>query len=138
MALQTILHGGQQFATDETTHALAVTPVLPEIKHAAIDCAASGDNTLLAAVPGKAHCVLNMHCQIGDGATGTLYSGPSATGTKLQGAVPPDADGGGFVLGGKDQSGVPWFETAVGEALVLNLSAAIQASGSLTYFEQEG
>ena len=103
-----------------------------EIKRAAISGATSGDNTLVTAVTGKKIRVLSLvaiadtdvKIRFEDGAGGTALTGRMDCGTA--------GDSGGFVLpfnpGG-------WFETSVATLLNMELTAAVQVSGCLTYQE---
>ncbi|MGE4163874.1 MAG: hypothetical protein AB7G23_19270 [Vicinamibacterales bacterium] len=102
-------------------------PIQSDPQFAAIAAAASGNNTLVAAVTGKRIRVLGF-VLVGAGAvTAKFQSG--AGGTDLTGAmtmaaasvvaVPPNEPG--------------CFETAVGALLNLNLSAAVSVAGLLVY-----
>jgi len=107
-----------------------------EIKRAKINAAsnAAAGNTLVPAVASKKLCVLGV-CLIAAGAVNaTFYSGPADTGTAISAALALAANG-GFVLpvpGDREQY---WFATNAGEALTLLLSAAVQCSGWIVYFE---
>ncbi|MCC7409355.1 MAG: hypothetical protein IT442_14930 [Phycisphaeraceae bacterium] len=107
-----------------------------EIKRAKINATSNGaaGNTLLPGVAGKKLCVLGV-CLIAAGAVNaTFYSGPADTGTAVSAALALAANG-GFILpvpGDREQY---WFATNAGEALTLLLSAAVQCSGWIIYFE---
>jgi len=103
----------------------ALTP-----KFASISAASSGDNTLVAAVTDKKIRVLSAILVVAGDVDVAFESG--ASGTALTGDMSLAADGNGFVLGFNP---VGWFETAVSTLLNLELSAAVQASGCLTYVE---
>jgi len=106
---------------------------LPEIKSAAVNCGALGDNTIVAAVAGKRIAVLGC-CVI---ATGTVniawWDGPSATGTQKTGDVNLQARE-GYVLPIGGPASYWWIGTT-NTALVLNLSAAVNVDGIVTYRE---
>ena len=105
-----------------------------EIKHAAISGATSGNNTLVAAVTGKKIRVLSytiiadsaVDARFEDGAGGTALSGQMLLGTS--------SDSGGVIA---PYSPVGHFETSAATLLNLELSAAVQVSGHLTYEEVE-
>lgn len=96
-----------------------------------INASASGDNTLVASVPGRRIRVMGyalsfsgtVNAQFTDGAGGSALAGlfyGAAGGNVKADAVPP-------VMG--SQPG--WFATSQGNALVLNLSAAVAVGGVL-------
>lgn len=100
-----------------------------EIKYAVIDHATSGDNTLVAAVTGKKIRVLSYTLVAAAAVTVRFESG--ASGTALTGQMSLAANGGvscAFNPGG-------WFETAAGQLLNLELSAAQSVDGHLSYIE---
>lgn len=104
-------------------------PVLQEETQATtgavINTASSGDQTIVAAVPGKQivvtnYVLVNTTAQSLTWKSGsTALSGPMALGALATLVVDNDA---------------PVLVCNVGEALVLNLGAATQVSGHLTYF----
>lgn len=101
----------------------ALTP-----KFAAISAASTGDNTLVAAVPGKRLRVLK-YTVVASGAVGVKFR--SGTGTDLTGSMSLGAGsgvGGAYCPAGH-------FETAPGEALALGLTAGVGVAGHLTYIE---
>ncbi len=93
---------------------------------AIINTAASGDTAVVAAVAGKRIRVIN-YVLTAAGVVSVKFR--SAT-TDLTGAMPFAANGGIAAAGA--QPGY-WVQTAAGEALNLNLSAAAQVSGHITY-----
>jgi len=103
------------------------TPAL--VKYAVIDAATSGDNSIVAAVAGKKIRVVSGFA-IGAG-TVTARFESGASGTALTGQM-SIAVNTGFVL---PYNPAGWFETAVGAALNLELSAAVSVDGSLSYVE---
>ena len=103
------------------------------IKRAVISGAASGDNTLVAAVSGKQIKVLAVLLVVTGDVDVRFES--DADGTALTGVMSLAADGNGFVLP-MSVPGYHWFETVAGELLNLELSAAVQASGCLVYYTE--
>jgi len=101
----------------------ALTP-----KFAKIDVASSGDNTIVSAVTGKKIRVLQYSLVCG---AATTVQWKSSGGTTLSGDMQFAANGGISC----PFSPVGLFETASGEGLVLNLSAANAVSGHLCYIE---
>ena len=99
------------------------------VKHAKIDAASSGNNTLVAAVSGKRILVVSLYylaagtvnVRFESGADGTALTG-QAEHTAQTGAVLPYNEYG-------------WFVTAKNELLNLELSAAISVDGALSYIE---
>ena len=102
----------------------ALTP-----KFVIIDCASSGDNTILAAVASKKIRVLSVFLVAAGTTTVRFESG--AWGTALTGQMNLVANT-GFVL---PFNPIGWFETASNTLLNLELSAAVSVDGCLTYVE---
>ena len=102
-----------------------------EIKYAAISGATSGDNTLVAAVTGKKIRVMALAVQATVAVGFRLEDG--AGGTALTGVMelPVSAP---FVL---PFNPVGWCETSAATLLNMELDAATQVSGLLTYTEVE-
>lgn len=96
-------------------------------QYAAVDVAASGDNTIVAAVAGKKIRVISVFLVAAGSLTARFESG--AGGTAKTGQMNLAATG-GIVLPA-NQFG--WFETAAGQLLNLELSAATSVDGGLTY-----
>lgn len=103
-----------------------------EQKFANIALASSGDTALVAAVVGKKIRVLSLFLvAAGDvdvyfeSAGGTAIAGDGTNGMDL-------AANTGFALNFNPGG---WFETVAGEALNINLGAAIRVAGSLKYAE---
>jgi hypothetical protein len=97
-----------------------------QIRQAAINASTSGDNTIVAAVPGKQILVLLYKIVCSDAVTVTWESGG---GTVLDGPCTFAASGGessSFCEHGH-------FRSSKGESLVLNLSGAVQVGGHLLY-----
>lgn len=103
------------------------------IKWAKIDHAANGDNTIIAAVATKKIKVIGLFLVANAAVNVKIKNG---AGTDLTGALAMDAQGAGFVLPISGTPDVTWFETSVNTALIINLSAAVQVSGSITYYEE--
>lgn len=101
-----------------------------EAKRAAIAAAASGDNTLVAAVTGKKIRVLAV-VLVASGGVNTIRFESAAGGTALTGQM-DIGDNGQFIL---PYNPAGWFETVAAELLNLELSAATAVAGCLTYVE---
>lgn len=99
------------------------------VKRAKIDAATSGDNELVAAVTGKKIRVVSMFYLASGTVTATFQS--AAGGTAITGGLQHTAQTGAVLPLNEDG----WFETIAGEALNLNLSAAISVDGALSYIE---
>lgn len=99
------------------------------VKRAVINASANGDNTVVAAVAGKKLVVLEYGYVTG-GTVQVKWRSATA-GTDLSGAKPFAANGGEV----RPYSPVGWVETVAGQALVLNLNAAVQVGGELSYIE---
>lgn len=103
-------------------------PSLSQLRFAPIDIAAGGDNTLVAADPKNKIKVVGFFL-VAAGAVAVRFK--SGAGTNLTGAMPLAANGGLAVPAGADFAHI--METAINQALVLNLGGAIQVSGGLIY-----
>lgn len=101
---------------------VSTTPVIPKL----INIAGAGDNTVIAAVAGQIIRVYKILLWANGSTSVTLKDGAA---TSLTGAMAFTAQT-GFVLDYDDQ---PWFITSSGNAFVINLSAAIQVSGTLSF-----
>lgn len=103
-------------------------PIQSEVQFAAIQAAALGDNTLVAAVAGKKIRVVSLVLVATGGANNVrLESG--AGGTALTGVM-------GLAANGQlplQQNTAGWCETAPGALLNLELSAATAVAGMLGY-----
>lgn len=98
-----------------------------DIGRAAISAATLGDNTVVAAITGKKIQVIGFGLVATAANTVKFKSG---AGTDLTGGMALAANGG---LSAPSDRNTVEFETAAGQALVLNLSAATQVSGWVTY-----
>lgn len=96
-------------------------------KRAVISAAASGDNTVVAAVPNKSIRVID-YSAISAGTVTTKWRSGS---TDISGPMPLVANS----QARTDNTATGVLETVPGQALVLNLSAAIAVGGHLTYVE---
>jgi hypothetical protein len=119
---------GQVLASNETSTIYNSTTALTP-KFAVISASSSGANTIVAAVTSKKIRVLAY----------TLIAN-AAVNAKFQSAVTPTDKTGLLYLAANTgaspaYSPVGHFETIAGEALSLNLSAAIAVGGHLTYIE---
>jgi hypothetical protein len=115
--------------------ALLVAMCGKEVKRAAINASAGGNNEIVAAVSGKSIAVLAMMLMAADSVTATVYSDVQSGGTALSGPLPLGASG-GFVLPAPADPVACWFKTATGKKLNLYLSAAKQVSGVVVYYEE--
>lgn len=102
------------------------------LKYAAISASASGNNTIIAASTGQKIVVVSYVVIAAGPVSITWKSGASSS---LSGAMALAANGGAAPSAGPlAPSGVVgMMETASGEALVLNLSAAVAVGGHLAY-----
>jgi hypothetical protein len=101
-----------------------------DIKHAVIDHAASGDNTIVAAVTGKKIRVISYTIVAAGAVTARFESG--ASGTALTGQMSLAANGG--VINGYNPGGC-FADTAAGTLLNLELGGAVSVDGHLSYIE---
>lgn len=99
------------------------------IKRAVIDDAASGDNTIVAAVSGKKIRVLSFFL-VADGAVTVAFE-DGASGTALTGDMSMAANG--VLVVPHNPHG--WFETSVNTLLNIELGGAVGVRGALTYVE---
>lgn len=95
---------------------------------ARINADADGDNTVVAAVTGKRIRVLGYAFLVSAAGMITFKSGAATALAEFTAA----ANGGASYGGGGD---APAFQTAVGEALVVNNPAAVDTNGHLVYQE---
>ena len=93
----------------------------------AISAASSGDNTLLAAITGKAIRVHSLFF-IASSAVNIRFES-AAGGTALTGVMEFAANGGMVLPFNPDG----WFETVAGELLNLELSGAVGVRGAFAY-----
>lgn len=100
-------------------------PRVAHLKSAAIDFAGSGNNTIVAAVASNRILIHRIWFVVG-GATNLIFKDGT---TGLSGTVPLSANG-GITL---DTTGEPWFITTIGNALIINSSAAVQIGGMVFY-----
>ena len=119
---------GELAVAQQTNRLMSGTTALTP-KFAWIDHAASGDNSIVAAVSGKKIRVLALFLVAAGGVTVRFESG--ASGTALTGQMNLVANT-GFVL---PFNPLGWFETGTGVLLNLELSGAVSVDGSLVYVE---
>ena len=101
-----------------------------EIKDAVISITGSGQQVVVAAVPGKKIRVVSFWIIV-DAATAVTWQNGT---TDITGAAPLAINGGWVV----DFSPVGHFETAVGAALNIELgTSSANAKGSVNYFEYD-
>ena len=101
-------------------------PAVSAFTEAPINASSSGDNTLVSGTGGQTVRAYKLFLVVAGDVNIKFKSG---AGTDLCPAMAMSA-GGSMTL---DFDGEPWFTTAVGDGLVLNLSAAVQVSGRLYY-----
>lgn len=95
-------------------------------RFAIIDHGASGDQTLVGAIVDQKIVVLSLVIVAGANVDVQFKNGSTA----ITGAMSLPADGDKIVLPYNEAG---WFETAIGAALVLNLSATVAVDGCLVY-----
>lgn len=103
------------------------------VKYAVINASASGDNTVIAAVPGKILRLLGYSASAAGAVTATWKSGSTAISgpmTLSTGSIEFGVFGGGTYMA---EYGI--MQTAIGQALILNLGGAVQVGGHLVYRE---
>lgn len=98
-----------------------------ELQYASIDAAASGDNTLVAAVSDKRIRVLSLFLVASGAVTVAFESG--ASGTALTGDMNVGANG-NVTLPFNPEG---WFQTVAGVLLNMELGGATSVDGCLTY-----
>jgi hypothetical protein len=101
----------------------------PIIRHGKIDTVSSGDNVIVAAVTGK-KIRITSYLLIPSAAVSLTWKSDS---DEISGTMDFAALGGAAPTG---NAWAPLLETAEGAALKLNLSAAVQVSGHVAYFEE--
>lgn len=109
-----------------------IAVIQPAILRAAVNISSSGDNTIIAAVAGQKVKMLGGMLIANGDVNVTIKSG---AGTNLSGAIPLAAKGNGFVIP-ISLAGYHLFETAVGAALVFNLSGAVAVTGAIAYLQE--
>lgn len=95
-----------------------------------INASSSGDNTLVALIASTIIRVVSIYCWVSGAVNFKFKSGAS---TDLTGLVRATAEGGVFAAHFNPEG---HFQTAAGEALVVNLSGAITLSGWGTYITE--
>jgi hypothetical protein len=134
MQVDVLTQPARDRATDNVGVALQTDAIMSDTtvltpKFAVIDDAASGNNTLVAAVASKKIRVLSLF-MVSAGTVNARFE-DGAGGAALTGQMNLVANT-GFVL---PFNPVGWFETSVNTLLNLELSAAISVDGSLVYVE---
>ena len=101
------------------------------MKYAIVNASSSGSNTIVAAVANKRIRVLSYVIVAAGDVTVTWQSASNA----ISGGMPLAANGGAAPAAGQATPGglIGQFETNQGEALNLNLSAAVAVGGHITY-----
>jgi hypothetical protein len=100
-----------------------------ELKFASVSTVASGSTAIVAAVTGKKIKVVS-YVLVASGAVSVQWR---SNATALTGAMSLAGNGGLVVPG---QPSAHLLQTAVNEPLNLNLSAGVQVSGHVAYFEE--
>jgi len=106
-------------------------PIQSEVQYAVVDHAASGDNTLVAAVTGKKIRVVSL-CMVAAGTVLARFES-GAGGTALTGQMSMAANT--QIMLQYNPAG--WFETAAAALLNLELSAAISVDGVVGFVTVE-
>lgn len=101
------------------------------ILRAPINASASGANIIVAATAGKQIVVLSYLLLVDGPATVKWQSKPAGSAVDLSGAMPLASNSGISNGGVGELAGV--LETVSGSALHINLSAAVNCTGHLTY-----
>lgn len=107
---------------------MAITSYGFQAHYTALSVNATGDNTLVAAVPGMKIRVVSIFV-VSSGGTSSLKFQSSTT-SDLTGAIVME-DQSKFDLGVSEYG---HFQTEAGEALSLNLSNKVTLGGAITYF----
>lgn len=102
--------------------------VQDERKFVAVEAVADGDNTIVAAVAGKKITVIGYMLTWRQAGLLVVRSGAATVLARLDKAALNEASYVGSV-------GTPAFQTAAGEALVMNVPAAVDVVGHLVYIE---
>ena len=103
---------------------------IPTVQRQAIDISIAGNNTLLIASPERIRVLGMLLICEGDV---SIYFQDEASGNRLTGVMSLAVDGNGFVMP-MSMVGMPWLETGVNSALIMNLSAAVRVAGVLVYY----
>lgn len=101
-------------------------PTAARLSSAAINASSSGDNTLLVGTGGQTIRLFKMWLVA---AAAVALKFKDGAGADFHPAITLLANGSWLL----DLDGEPWFVTATGNGLVLNLSAAVQVSGRFYY-----
>ena len=104
-------------------------PPVIDVKHAKIDVASSGDNTIKTAVAGKRILVTSLFL-VSAGTVNVRFESDSS-GTALTGQMNLIANT-GFALNYNEYG---WFVTGKDELLNIELSGAVSVDGSFSYRE---
>jgi hypothetical protein len=126
-AWDTLAGSEAKLLVDSNGYLQVTTKPSVALQNAVIDTASSGDNTIVAADATKKIKVVSYSIVVSAAVSVRWKSGA----TSKSGAMAFAANG-GIALAGNVNA--PLFETAVNNALVLNLGSANQASGHVAYF----
>lgn len=108
---------------------ISIGGMIYPVKRAVVDCATSGDNTIVAAVTGKAIRIISGYVVAANAVTARWESG--AGGTALSGQMNL-AQYGGIVW---PPNPYGWAQTAAGALLNLELGGAVSVDGAIQYIE---
>jgi hypothetical protein len=101
---------------------------------APINVSSAGDNVVVAAVPGYRIVLTSFEFLVSGAVNVTWYTGTASSGSDVALSGPMPFGGSGGAPGdSKSENSRGWYSTAIGEALNMNLSGAVQISGGLTY-----
>ena len=123
-------------ATKKPLMAMSLLDV--EVKRAAISTASNvaAGVAIVPAVAGKKICLLSMFLMAAGAVTVTVFSGAAnAQAPKPRSGAVALAANGGFVIPAPANPEHHWIETDAGEPLTILLSAEVQVSGFITYYE---
>ena len=130
------LHSADVLIDEDSSELLVRVGGSVTAKRVKIDAAsdAAAGNTLVAAVVDKRICVLGICLIAADAVEATFYSGPADTGAALSGPLSLAANG-GFIVNSPADPAMHCLATEPNQSLTLKLSAAVQCSGWLVYYE---
>lgn len=112
--------------TGGTAQVKFATPTTATLTSAAISTSSSGDNTIVSGTGGQTIRVYRIVFVVSAAVNVTIKDG---AGTSLSGAM-AFLPNGGLVL---DFTSEPWYVTSTSNAFIINLSSAVQISGTVWY-----
>jgi hypothetical protein len=126
-AIETEQVGGSGSHQQVTLLGYRFTTPLSEVS---INAATNGDNTIVAAVVSQSVRLYRFFLMATGGAVNVKWK--NGAGTDFHPALTLLGNGSGWQL---DFDTLPWFTTTAGNALILNLSGAVQVSGRAYYVQ---